>query len=425
MEKTTARKSTESARKVRALVKNLYRRAHEAKKEGKKVAYCMVGSLYDEILRAMDIVPVWTENYAGLCAAKRVAEEYLLKAESEGYSNLICGYARTGIGFDALRKELGQIPEGAPDGGMPEPDFLLGSSYICDPRYKWYQALLHYMDTPIYNIDVLVPPVGVDVDEVEEDYINYQVEELRGLISFLEYHTGKKMDYDRLMYIVDLAERTRRKWWEAYELRKNKPCPMPAEDHFNIFVPHHFMLGEEETYRFYEELYNELKEKVDKGIGVVKEEKFRLLWGGGLPPWHSMYIFNYFEEKGAVFVAETAYRPLEPIDVPENIKDPLRIIAYRAYKRFTYRHKKAMENTGNPNVELLLELIKEYDADGVVMHGSLSCRASTIGQIHFKNLIQRYVKIPVMFMESDIVDIRDYSEAETKRKIDDFIETLG
>ena len=61
--KTTAEKGTESARRVRAMVKNIYRGASEGKTQGKKVAYFMVASQYDEILRAMDILPVPTENY--------------------------------------------------------------------------------------------------------------------------------------------------------------------------------------------------------------------------------------------------------------------------------------------------------------------------------------------------------------------------
>jgi len=57
----------------------------------------------------------------------------------------------------------GGIPEGAPDGGMAQPDLLLGSSYACDPRFKWYQATGKYMDVPTYNIDVLAPPVHADL----------------------------------------------------------------------------------------------------------------------------------------------------------------------------------------------------------------------------------------------------------------------
>ena len=106
---------------MRALVKNIYKSAHEAKANGQKVAYIMVASQYDEILRAMDIVPLPTENYAGLCAAKRDMDRFLLKAEADGYSQVLCSYARIGLGFDSLRKDLGRIPDNSPDGGMPVP----------------------------------------------------------------------------------------------------------------------------------------------------------------------------------------------------------------------------------------------------------------------------------------------------------------
>lgn len=424
-QKTTATKFTDAAKKVRALVRNMYRGAFEARSQGKKLAYCMVVSLYDEIVRAMDIFPVWTENYAGLCAAKRVAEPYLLKAEADGYSNLVCGYARTGIGFDIMRKELAMTPPDAPDGGMSAPDLLLGSSSLCDARYKWYQSISRYLDAPIYNIDVVRPPIGIDLREAQDYYVRYQTEELRGLVEFLESATRQKMNWERLDEIVELAEETRRIRWEAYELRKHLPCPMPGEDHFNAFAPSYFMLGTTEALEFYKDLYKELQEKVKEGLSPVKEEKYRLLWGGGLPPWHSMYIFNYFGNLGAVVVCETAYRAVEPVDVPPGISHPLEKIAWRAFKRFTWRHERARTNSGNPDVELLLELIEGYGIDGMVMHASKSCRATSIGQLHFKTLVQKFVDVPVMFMESDIVDLRDYSEAQTKNNIEAFMEAVA
>lgn len=425
MKKTTAVKATETARKVRPLVKTMYTRAHEARAAGKPVAYAMVGSLYDEILGAMDIYPIWTENYAGLSAAKRVAESFLIEAEADGYSNVICGYARTGIGFDALRKKTGETPPHAPDGGMAEPTVLLGSSFICDPRYKWYQALGHYKDTPIYCLDVVMPPIDADLNEVKDYYIRYQTEELRGLVAFLERVIGKKLDPDRLWEVIRLSDEMERLWWETYQLRKAVPCPMPSEDHFNCFVPGYFMKGTPEALEFYKELYQEVKHRADNKIGVIPEEKYRLMWAGGLPPWHTMWMMNYFESQGAVFVIETSYRPWDPVEVPSSVTDPIEYIAYRHFLRVTYRYEKAQKNTGFPEVELQLELVNDYKIDGMVMHASRSCRATTIGQTHMKNLVQKYVKIPALQLISDIIDIRDYSEAQWKAQIDAFMETVA
>ena len=422
--KTTAQKGTESARKVRAMVKNIYRSAHEAKAQGKKVAYFMVSSQYDEIVRAMDVVPLPTENYAGLCAAKREMDRFLLKAEADGYSQVLCSYARIGLGFDSLRKDLGGVPKDAPDGGMPQPDMMLGSSGVCDPRFKWYQAAGRFMEVPTYSIDVVWPPVTSDLNEVRNHYIKYQKEQFRGLIAFLEQQTGRKMDKERLWETIRLGDKAWRLWYEIDRMRVAVPGPMPSQDHFSAMVPAYYYCGTQEAVDFYNDLYTEVKHKAENKIGVDPMEKHRILYGGGLPPWHTLWIFNYFESFGAVFVIENVYRSSDPVEVPSHVKDPVEYLAWRSFLRHTQRHEKAKANSGNPIVERLLEMIKDYQIDGVVFHACRSCRATTIGQVHIKNLLGQFTDIPMMQLVSDMVDLRDYSEAQWKTQIGAFIEAL-
>ncbi len=70
-QRTPRRKSTEAAGKIPRMVKSLLAETHVAREEGKPTAYCFIHCGYDEIIRAMDITPIWVENYAGVCAAKR------------------------------------------------------------------------------------------------------------------------------------------------------------------------------------------------------------------------------------------------------------------------------------------------------------------------------------------------------------------
>ncbi len=423
--KTTAVKGTDTARQIRAMVKNLYRDASEAKAQGRKVAYIMVSSQYDEIVRAMDVVPVPAENYAGLCAAKRDMDRFLLKAEEDGYSQVLCSYARIGLGFDSLRKELGGMPEKAPDGGMPMPDMMLGSSAVCDPRFKWFQANGRFLNAPAYGIDVVMPPVQSDLNEVRDYYIRYQRAQLQGLIDFLEKQTGRKMDKDRLWETIRLGDEAWRLWYEVDRMRTAVPGPMPSQDHFSIMVPAYYYCGTKEAVDFYQSLHDEVKYKVANKIGVIPEEKYRVLYGGGLPPWHTLWIFNYFESFGAVFVCENMYRGYDPVEVPSHVKDPVDYLAWRAFLRFTARHEKAKANSGNPAIEKLLDMIRDYKIDGVVFHACRSCRANTIGQVHLKNMLSAYTDIPMMQLVSDMVDIRDYSEAQWKAQIGAFIEALA
>lgn len=423
--KTTAKKGTHTAGQIRSMVKEIYKAAHTAREQGKKVAYTMVASHYDEILRAMDIVPLPTENYAGLCAAKRDMDRFLLKAESEGYSQVLCSYARIGLGFDSMRKELGGIPDNSPDGGMPVPDMMLGSSAICDPRFKWYQASSRYLDVPFFSIDVVTPPPQADLARVRDHYIAYQKAQFQGLIDFLEHQTGKKMDNDRLWETIRLGDKAWQLWYDIDRLRTATPCPMPSQDHFSIMVAGHYYTGTPMAVDFYQALHDEVKQKAASGTGVIADEKYRILYGGGLPPWHTLWIFNWFESFGAVFVIENVYRGFDPVEVPARITDPVEYLAVRAYLRATRFHEKARANSGDPVVEKLLGMIDDYAIDGVVFHACRSCRATTIGQTHTKAELSRYCDLPMMQLVSDMVDLRDYSESQWKAQISTFIESLA
>jgi len=424
-EKTTATKTTEAAKKVRAIVKQMNLKAHEAREQGKPIAYCFIISSHYEILRVMDITPVWTENYAGLCAAKLDADRFISKAEAEGYPRHLCSYATCGLGFDALRTELGEMPPNAPDGGMESPTMMIGTGMmICDPRYKWYQAAQRYTNVPMHVIGLLWPPFDANLDEVQDYYVTYVEEELRGLVEFLQKHTGRKMDWDRLDETIDLANKTERIWWETYQLRKAIPTPMSIEDAMNLMVPHRFLLGTQEGLDFYQELYDELKFRVDHKMGVIPQEKYRLLWGLGLPPWFALRIFDYIKGLGAVFPMENVYRPPDPVELPNGLH-PLRKLAWKFFEQSTYWYKKAQKHTGHPDVERLLEWIRDYTIDGVVMHRAMTCRTIHCGELDQLNILKEHIDIPTVILESDIVDIRNFSEAEFNARIDAFIEVVA
>lgn len=427
-EKTTAQKSTETSKRVRMLVKDLARQAHEAQAAGEPIAYLFISSSYDDVLRAMDIVTVGTENYAGLCAAKMAAEQYLAKAESEGYARHLCTYATCGLGFDAMRRELGGMPPNAPDGGMEHPSVMLGTGMmICDPRYKWYQASQRYTASPTHVMGLLNPPAyysHVDYKEMRDYYIKYLVDELKVLVEFLEKHTGKRLNMDRLAEVVDLSERTIQLWHDAYQLRKAVPAPMPTEDALNAMVPGYFMMGTQLAHDFYKELYDEIKHRVDNGIGTIPDEKYRLLWALSLPPWYGLVLFNYFEKQGAVFPIEVVYHPPKPVDIPPHVTNPLERIAWRFFAALTRNHDKARHHVIDPIVEWFLDLIDEYKLDGVVFHQAMTCRTIHTGQLHQMNILRKHCDKPVLLLEGDIIDVKNYNEAATHEKVDAFIDLL-
>jgi benzoyl-CoA reductase/2-hydroxyglutaryl-CoA dehydratase subunit BcrC/BadD/HgdB len=445
------RTATKAAASIGPMVKEFIAGTVRARQEGiQKLAYTFIICHHEEILHSMGVLPIWTENFAGVCGAKRDAERFLQRAESLGFSRSLCTYALCGIGYDHWREELGEAPPNAPWGGQARPDFMISTGQIiCDPRAKWYQAAQQYMpDVPIYNIDMPYPLFDPKRDHRKElgYYHTYIVKELRGLIAFLEEKTGNKMDYDRLAERVQLSDATWDLVEQAYDLRAAKPCPMDTGDAMNTMVPLCFKMATPEARDFFVNLKAELEEKVARKEGVIEDEKYRLLWGGGLPSWFALSDFNYFNSKGAVFPAETTYRMVAPIaemDLPKT-NDPVEHLAWRWLGYWTFWYDKARQRPGSePDIERLISYIEKYQIDGVVMHEAFSCRTWHVGlmwQLHQLAKIYRPIPVltlgganktpgskralPSLILESDIIDISSYSEVETRQKIDAFIETL-
>jgi len=319
------------------------------------------------------------------------------------------------------------MPPDAPDGGMVKPTVIVGNSNTCDDHIKWAEAMGRYFDVPAVSYDVVTPSPDLAFrEDVREQYIRYNADQNRRLIQFLEEHTGHKMDWDRLRHLLDIAHKTSKVFAQAGELRKAVPSPMPTEDQFNIFVPNLMMPGDERALKFYEDLIDELKYRVEHKIGVIPDEKYRLIWGPGLPPWHTMQMFQEFESLGAVFVWEIAYgTPGKGSPIPDSITDPLERMAWAQYEHFLQKQRRSVVGGYNLlEMDNPLEWIEPYQADGVVFHWLKSCRATTVGQRWYQNLIQEHSGVPTLQLESDICDMRDMAEADWSAKIKAFIEVV-
>ncbi len=115
-EKTTALKTTNTARKGAWFAKRKYQKALEG---NNPVAWGMarLGGAH-AILKALDVIPLYPENYATVCAAKQVSVPYLDLSAGEGLCRFLCGYFRTDGGYLAQYLKEGKAPEEGPWGGI-------------------------------------------------------------------------------------------------------------------------------------------------------------------------------------------------------------------------------------------------------------------------------------------------------------------
>jgi benzoyl-CoA reductase/2-hydroxyglutaryl-CoA dehydratase subunit BcrC/BadD/HgdB len=419
-------KSTKAADDIGKIVEWWYTSAWEAKqRDDMNVAWCMM-NIPQEILFAMNIIPMFPEQYSTACAAKQAATTYCEKAETEGFSVDICSLCRIGLGYAAIYNELGELPPETPYGGIPKPDMFI-SRGSCDPGYKWFQAL-QYWNLPMFVYDDPAPPLEADPkdERTASRYINYYLGQYKELVAFLEKVTGRKMDWDRLSQILENGQEIWRLSYEINQLRKAIPAPMATQDHMAAVLPFWILTGAEKALDFARKLHKEVQDRVNNKIGVLPNEKYRLLWSG-MATYHNMGIFNYFEKQGAVFAIETEYLPNIPVEL--DVSNPLEALAKREYysgrrPRSIPGGSKLGDATMEYPLELFLEIIKDYHIDGVVMHSVRSCRLVSIGQLRTKQILEQRLKIPVISFEGDMADARVYSEAETEKMTNTFLEML-
>ncbi|MDD5038778.1 MAG: 2-hydroxyacyl-CoA dehydratase family protein [Dehalococcoidales bacterium] len=404
---STAKKALKTTLEVSTLRKNYYAQNIDDSQKGKKVAWCS-NNIPTEILDVMDVTSVFLENYATVIASKKLGSGYCAAGEKKGFSQDVCGYARMLMGYVLAREE---VPE-APYGGLAKPDFLLVNSYSCDSRLGWFTAMSRALNIPVHVHDAPHQPDGACDLAPNAEYVE---RELRSLVAFLEEQTGKKFDPDRLRQRLSLSRQTSNITFDINQLRKAVPCPMGSADMFTAIWPALYMVGTKECEDFYQKLRAEVEERIANKVGVVPDEKFRLMWSG-IPFWYNMRLLNYAEEFGGVVVIESLFNSRER-RLPAQDDDPIRDMALSSIRQRNY------PGTIAESIDDLLYTVKEYKVDGVIQSFNPSCRMSYVSQSELQKALEDR-GIPTLGLECDMADERTYSEGQVKTRMEAFFERL-
>lgn len=422
--------SLESIYPLRSRVDASYKKSVEAIAEGKPTVWSMANWWQGApVLKAMDVEVVYPENYGAVCAASGAAARYLELSDAAGFPTHLCGYARNNYGYThrMMRETGGQIPPEAPMGGMPQPILLVASDIICDARYKWFQGLGHYLDAPVYTLQMPIPGVKeLFQPGVFESCVKLGTENTREFIRFVERLLGRRLSMDRLEEVVADMIEMNRVWYEVNELRKARPSPMHSRHFWSGMPASLYLLGDiKSAITEYHALHKELTGLIAQGKGAVAHEKYRLGFAE-LPPWHSLKFFDILAERGWNFVVESwAYHPPIPMDL-SHVSDPVEKIARHGLQFNTGYYKYAVEDNcdfgymGYPYVYWA----KEFKIDGMFMHPLVTCRSTSTHLGFVRETLQNKLHVPSLWVEGDIVDFTLFDPDEALRRAEAFEESM-
>ncbi|MBL7225382.1 MAG: 2-hydroxyacyl-CoA dehydratase [Desulfobacteraceae bacterium] len=357
-----------------------------------------------ELLRPFDFYTIYPENHGALCGAQRLGPELCSVAEEHGYHQDLCSYARIDLGHFLSGK--------TPVGKLPKPDLLFASNNICQTVAYWYRVLAHQLKIPLLLFDT-----PYNFEEITENDITYMVSQLEEMIPVLEEISGRRFDNQRFEEIIRIARDSSFAWGEVLATMKTEPAPMTIFDAFIHLAPIVSLRGLPVALNYYQTLLDELRERIDRGIGAIKNERKRLMWDN-IAIWYKVRDFsNLFAEQGMNFVTATYTNAWAETISNMDADRPFESIA-RTYSLVV------LNNNLNHRLRLMERLIKEYRVDGLVIHSAKSCKPYSVGQYDLKRLLMDRMGVPSVVIDADITDFRAYSEEQTRTRLEAFFEGM-
>ncbi|MFQ5491071.1 MAG: 2-hydroxyacyl-CoA dehydratase subunit D [Phycisphaerae bacterium] len=373
-------------------------------------AYLMISGNCVEILRCFDILPVFPEINALQLAIRKKSLPYIIKSEEIGYASDNCAYVKADVGYTLCGGVGG-------DGNTPKPSLIVCNFVGCNVYIKWFEHCAEMLDVPMIMLDIpFVRQEGPSTQDVA-----YVMSQLQELITRCEQLTGKKFDIDRLREILSYSARAEEGWSRAKDLCKHRPAPFDCYfDSINMMGPINALRGTPEAADFFDAVVAEYEQMVANNIGVLEEERFRIVVEGPPPYPYYRNFRNLFEAWGAVAVQSTystvggtwefgfrhdPQRPLESIAeqmILHNLCNRSLLERYRQIRTY----------------------VEDWNADALVIHSIKSCRLFSAGQGDMREHFIKDLDVPTLMVESDLEDPRYYSEAQMKNRIDAFFEAL-
>ncbi|MGY4884713.1 MAG: double-cubane-cluster-containing anaerobic reductase [Nanobdellota archaeon] len=282
----------------------------------------------------------------------------------------------------------------------------------CDGKKKMAEILSNK-----YNIWTLDLPQDKENSHSEE-FWRAQINTLK---ERLEKITGNKITKKSLKESIVLLHKRVELVRTLFEMRKYESLPINGRDVYIIMQVAFF----DDIRRWMEQLSNVLKEVKENIINkkfVSEKGAPKIILTGSPLIWPNMKILNILEESGAIIVGDDTcvsgqyfYNPVETDDW--SMKSMIEAIADKALLPsvcpiFTH---------SDDRMDKILELIEQYNADGVVYHLLRLCQVFDFEYSKISKVLEKK-GIPVLKIETE------YSEEDVgqiKTRIEAFIEMMG
>lgn len=327
--------------------------------------------------------------------------KYIDEAENEGMNADACSLPKTTVGMVIK----GHLPKGVA---------MVSSNMPCDAGAASYAFIQRMFDIPTYRLDV---PFHFFNERAE----NLFIEDVKGMIAWLESSTTGRMDWDRFRKICLNRNRILELELELWDMLRARPAPLASEA---VWLSHLWNVNVTPDYELSVEHFEKIVAMARKNLknntpATVNERYRTIVWN---PPFlHFSDIFNWAERTyGLTLINDSmTYHHHQPIDTstPESM--------LRGWSR-TIMQGPMVRHTRGPAENYLDDIFrahKQFDLDMVWVANHVGCKG---GQAMNGILREkcREKGIPLLILDYDLSDPRIVSHDNMKRQVEHFMDNV-
>lgn len=353
-----------------------------------------------ELIYAFGAVPLCLEALAIRLASLELGVKSYIDLSHRYVPDHLCALNKTEIGL-------------ALSGHMRKPDALIYAANPCDSAKITFPLIAEHLDVPHFCVDT-------PYEQNERGY-EYVAEEMRGVTSFLEEVTGKKLDWNRMVKTMEYSNQAYELIGQIADLRKMVPCPLPGK----LLVLNQIFgveIGSGELVEFLKAQYAMGKEKIGRSEGWLQEEKFRIAWIQN-PIWFDAGIYDWLEREYGAVVTMDVYGFQEPLPAL-NLWDEKEV--YKALGKRVLRYPMTHRSSGPVEfwMEAVTQIITEYKCNAAIFAGHVGCKHAWAVAKVIKDMISDRFGIPTLTFDMDGLDPRYRGSESIKKRIKLFMEVI-
>jgi hypothetical protein len=325
---------------------------------------------------------------------------------------------QTGLGVGEAHCALWQTHIGAIEKKMiPIPDLMVSSGWYCDQPAEADQLLAELYDIPTVYMDGVLDSYWGQWPDISERMVRYAGGQMEKIFRKIEEVTGYTFTED----VRKTGVRENAKYYYNYNtlvetIGKSDPQAISQADvSLAYMISNTPIRMRDEAVDAVTTLIREAKERIDRGEGVVEKGAPRIYFG--LRMAVDAAILKMVENLGlAMSVVFVDW--LTPIE--------------RTKAKSTEYSQKIMEGffkrgplcSASGALDYFTEYCKEWKVDGAILCYPYSCRPYTIPPLMGKKALKDRLGIPVLVLEGDAYDTRNYSAGQLRTRVETFAELL-